>query len=103
MADPVRNDRDADTPDGSGPDQDPEAGWPPRFSGRFIGLAAFLLVLLFVAVSGMFVSVYESADLFEGDDAAENVAAFVLVIIGLLLITGGVLFSLIEAKKPPPA
>ena len=85
------------------PQPDPERGWPPRFTNEFVGWTALLLVLVFVSVAGWFRSVFDGAGLLDsGDDAAENVAAYVLFIVGLLSILAGILFALIEARKPPP-
>lgn len=83
---------------------DPESGWPPRFSNDAISWIAIVLLVVFVSVAGWFRSVFDGADLLKaGEDAAENVSAYVLFIIGLLSILAGILFGFIEARKPPPA
>ncbi len=86
------------------PPPDPERGWPPRFDNATIGWAAVALLILFLAVAGWFRSVFHSADLLDaGDEAAEHAAAYVLFVLGLLSILAGILFALIEQRRPPAA
>lgn len=84
------------------PPPDPERGWPPRFDSTTIAWAAVALLVLFLAVAGWFRSVFSDADLFDaGEDAAEHVAAYVLFVLGLLSILAGILFALVEQRRPP--
>jgi hypothetical protein len=83
------------------PETEEEAGWRPRFSNEFIGWSGLLLLLLFLSMATWFRSVWDSASLLSGDGAASQAVVYVLVIVGLFLISAGVLFALTEARTPP--
>ena len=84
------------------PQPDPESGWPPRFDNSTIGWAAAALLVLFLALAAWFRSVFSDADLLDaGDEAAEHAAAYVLFVLGLLSMLAGILFALVEQRRPP--
>ena len=86
---------------GDGEQTDSEDGWPPRFGDGALKYAAQVLVALFLVVGvGLWLAMNRE---FGGDDAADRGSAYVLFVLGVLFLLLGVLFALVEAKRPPPA
>lgn len=89
----------ADDPPPAGSPGD-EAGWPPRFSDRFLAWSAAALAVVF---AGIAVLVYVAFDAATGEGASielREAAALVLFVIGVLALLLGAFFALVEARKP---
>lgn len=75
---------------------DPEAGWPPRFSGKFVGAAGLLLLATAVVAA-----LWLRGPLVGESPSAQDTMSYMFAVAGLFMLLVGVFFGLVEARRPP--